>query len=249
MRATVRLLSALFLLATSARGSHAQSTARASLYRFAGFVSDSVGSAVAYADIQVTATGGEPHSVKTDAHGHFSLDAVAGGIAKMTVRRMGYHPYSGTIRIGGDDGVDSVHAVLYAASLALAGVEVREMATDDSSWPAEFRARKRSSQFGYFLDRAKLEATHASRPSDALRGVPGVTLLPSRRIGNLVRLRGCRPTLWIDGTRAAGAELDELVTVTDLEAVEVYSSIAGLPPRYLDRQNVCGAVLIWTRIQ
>ncbi len=108
-----------------------------------------------------------------------------------------------TIRIGGDDGVDSVHAVLYAASVALAGVEVREMAPDDSSGPAEFRARTRFCQFGYSLDRAKLEATHASRPSDALRGVPGVTLLPSRRIGNLVRLRGWRPTIWIDGTRAA----------------------------------------------
>ena len=249
MRATVRLLSALLLLAPSSRGSHAQSAARPSVQRLAGFVSDSVGAAVAYADIQVTATGGEPHSVKADAHGHFSLDAIAAGIAQMTVRRMGYHPYSGTIRIGGENGVDSVHAVLYAASLALAGVEVRDMAPNDSSWPAEFHARRRSSQFGHFLDRARLEATHASRPSDALRGVPGVTLLPSRRIGNLVRLRGCRPTIWIDGTRAAGAELDELITVTDMEAVEVYSSIAGLPPRYLDRETLCGAVLVWTRIQ
>jgi hypothetical protein len=77
--------------------------------------------------------------------------------------------------------------------------------------------------------------------------VPGVRVLPSKRIGYVVRIRGCRPTVWIDGVRAAGAEVDEVATMADISGVEVYSSIAGMPPQYVDRDNPCGGILVWSR--
>jgi hypothetical protein len=68
-------------------------------------------------------------------------------------------------------------------------------------------------------------------------------------VGMLLRIRGCKPSIWVDGVRAGGAELDEVINVHDLAGIEVYNSQAGLPPQYVDKVNhMCGAtVLVWTR--
>ena len=82
--------------------------------------------------------------------------------------------------------------------------------------------------------------------SELMRRVPGARLLPAR-FGSLVRIRGCRPTLWIDGIRVSDAELDEAVNINDVAAVEVYNSFAGIPAQYVDRTNDCGAVVVWVK--
>jgi hypothetical protein len=51
----------------------------------------------------------------------------------------------------------------------------------------------------------------------------------------------------VDGIRAAGAEVDELIPLADIGAVEIYNSLAGMPPQYVDRDNPCGGILFWTR--
>jgi hypothetical protein len=35
--------------------------------------------------------------------------------------------------------------------------------------------------------------------------------------------------------------------MSDMAAVEIYSSLAGLPPQFLDRTNPCGAIVVWSR--
>ena len=80
-------------------------------------------------------------------------------------------------------------------------------------------------------------------------GMAGVSVLPSNRIGNLVRLRGCKPNIWMNGLRVKGAELDEVATVSDVAAMEIYNSMVGLPVQYTDRTNPCGAILLWSRDQ
>jgi hypothetical protein len=112
---------------------------------------------------------------------------------------------------------------------------------------AGFYSRQKSNNFGHYLDRAAIEATHAQRPSESLRGVPGVRLLPSSRVGNLVRIRNCRPTIWLDGIRLQEAELDEVSSMDDIAAIEIYKSLAGLPQQFIDRTNPCGGILLWTR--
>jgi hypothetical protein len=72
-------------------------------------------------------------------------------------------------------------------------------------------------------------------------------LLPSQRIGNLVRFRNCRPTVWVDGIRVVDAELDEVTSMENVAAVEIYKSLAGLPQQFTDRTNPCGGILIWSR--
>jgi hypothetical protein len=110
-----------------------------------------------------------------------------------------------------------------------------------------FRARQRAGGMGYFLDEARFAALRPALASEALRTVPGVVLRPNRRLVNEVRMRGCAPLVWIDGQRAVGAELDDLVRGSDVAAMEVYAAMAGVPPEFADRTATCGTVLVWTR--
>jgi hypothetical protein len=66
-------------------------------------------------------------------------------------------------------------------------------------------------------------------------------------VGNLVRFRNCRPTIWLDGIRLQDAELDEVSSMDDVAAIEIYKSLAGLPQQFIDRTNPCGGILLWTR--
>jgi len=110
-----------------------------------------------------------------------------------------------------------------------------------------FRARRRAGGMGYFLDEARLAAMRPALASEALRTVPGVVLRPTRRLVNEVRIRGCAPLVWIDGQRATGAELDDLVHGSNVAAMEVYVTMVGVPPQFADRSATCGTVLVWTR--
>ncbi len=64
-----------------------------------------------------------------------------------------------------------------------------------------------------------------------------------------MRLRGCKPGVWIDGVQAVSAELDDVVTPAEIAALEVYTSWAGIPAEFEDRSGKnCGAILVWTRV-
>src|SRR6185312_12595303 len=90
----------------------------------------------------------------------------------------------------------------------------------------------------------KLLPEHAS---DALRGIPGVSVTPGHRLGNDVRIRGCVPLVWVNGLRAINAQIDDVVAGSDVAALEVYNSFAGVPAQYLDRTATCGTILVWLK--
>ena len=216
--------------------------------RIAGFISDSNGVAVVGADVRLTPVKQNPIWSRSDANGHFVIAAAPNGPAQLNIRRLGFHQFNGTIQVG-PDAPDSLNITIYVASTELAAINVTEVSPGDSVAPAEFYARKQSSQWGHFLDLEAIQEKQATTPSELLRGMAGVGLQRAPRGGMLLRIRGCKPTVWVDGVRAGGAELDEVMNVHDLAAVEVYNSLAGLPPQYVDKTNhACGAtVLVWTK--
>jgi hypothetical protein len=212
----------------------------------AGVVVDSGGVVVPLADVQVTTPDGRRFASSSDQAGRFHLSGVPAGPAMLEVRRLGFRPYAQRIVVTGTD-TTPMRVLLTAAAAQLTGIEVSDSREETDPALAGFYARRRSNNFGHFLDRAQIEATHAQRASEALRTVPGVLVQPSRRVGNVVRVRNCRPTVWIDGVRLPGAELDEVTMVDDVAAVEIYKSLAGLPQQFIDRTNPCGAILVWSR--
>ena len=52
----------------------------------------------------------------------------------------------------------------------------------------------------------------------------------------------------VDGVRADNAEIDELISPSEIAGMEIYPSFAGVPAEYMDKENrACGVVLVWTR--
>jgi hypothetical protein len=172
-----------------------------------------------------------------------------------TIKRIGYDAgaFSAEIRRGDTTDVDitvtsSVHE--------LPGMESRAASPRDAVL-ARFNDHRVSSPGGHFLTRADIEKTNPARVSDLLRGVPGVSL-PTNPAGrravrmtrsNLGAFGDCPPVFWLDGSRAADLNIDD-VAVRDVEAMEIYAGPATLPADYKTGQSgtACGVIAIWTRV-
>jgi hypothetical protein len=241
---TAHVVGAMLLLVTTVARAQSGGAADRAIHPVAGSVVDEGGAPVAFADIRLLAFDGSRQSSQTDRVGHFLFLAVPDGMAEVEIRRLGFRPFTGRLNVPFLYRGDSTRIVLATLPAELRGIEVS--GERDGSL-AGFYSRQKSNNFGHYLDRAAIEATHAQRPSESLRGVPGVRLLPSPRVGNMVRIRNCRPTIWLDGIRVQEAELDEVSSMDDVAAIEVYKSLAGLPPQFIDRTNPCGGILIWSR--
>jgi hypothetical protein len=107
---------------------------------------------------------------------------------------------------------------------------------------------RRASRRGHYIDRAQLDAATGKRLSDVIRDLPGVRLLPSPSSAvSAVRFRNCQPLIWVDAVRNVGDELDAVVSIGDVEAMEVYVSPGTVPAQFRDMRQPCGAILVWTR--
>ncbi len=233
-------------LAAALTGAVSPALAQVTRHRIAGIVSDSLGAGIENVTVAVLDVAGTRHVEQSDSAGRFAFVRVPRGRASVTVRRLGYHPVMKVIDVGGSAAPDSMSVMLFSLALGLAAVDVVETA---SGAPAEFYERRKINHFGRFIDRVELDRITSGTVSDALRMLPGVRVIPSRGIGNAVRVRGCRPTVWMNGMRVRGAELDDVVKADDVAAIEVYNSTAGLPVQFHDRDNPCGGILVWIRVQ
>jgi hypothetical protein len=126
-------------------------------------------------------------------------------------------------------------------------VKIREIAAEPDARLREFYARRQSNSFGRYFEQSDIEKRHPQFISELFRQVPGVSLSASGRVGNTLRIRGCAPLVWVDGVRIPKAQIDEVVTPSDVAAVEIYSSFAGIPAQFFDRSATCGTVLVWSR--
>jgi hypothetical protein len=107
--------------------------------------------------------------------------------------------------------------------------------------------QRRNRGFGHSLTREEIEARQPSFVSDLVRTMPGVTVAPGvMGGGGVLRMRGgCQPDVILDGVRLSPpVMLDNLLTVNDLEGIEVYSGSTS-PVEY--SHSSCGTVLAWTR--
>ena len=189
---------------------------------------------------------------RTDHHGEFTLDKLPAGEIELSIRRVGYEPQRETIVATGGSR-DSVLIVLVAQPEVLSGVAVSAAARRQREGVQGFYAR-RERGVGAFVTREDLEARHARVPTDALN-LPGISLVHTR-YGTSVRFttgaslrRNCPPTLWIDGQRARGMELDE-IPVNDIEGIELYHGPSVTPAQFWqgnESNTACGTIVVWSR--
>jgi Carboxypeptidase regulatory-like domain/TonB-dependent Receptor Plug Domain len=224
-------------------GAQMQSPAR---YEVSGIVIDEGKAPIPSAELALMRRGEASRLVRSGADGRFSFTNVRPGPIALTVRRIGYKATSVDVDVSPAGAVPPVE------------IELQEVASDiddviveaSKGHLREFYAHKGTNNFGKFFDQKDIERLARSYVSEVFRGVPGATIQASDRTGNRILLRGCSPTVWVDGIRAAGAEVDEVARPSDLAGMEVYPSWAGLPIQYQDRDNrMCGVIVLWTRSQ
>jgi len=111
-----------------------------------------------------------------------------------------------------------------------------------------FYRRKRAG-YGYFIEREEIDQSSAVRLTDLLYGIPGVRVYWNSREGDTsVLLRGKHPRVVLDGMVLRDTdEINALVHPYDIEAIEVYPGIGGVPVQYRDYNGGFGTIVIWTR--
>lgn len=186
-------------------------------------------------------------ATRTAGDGSFSLKGPQHGTGELRLRRLGYVPRSLVILF---DTLTSSRTITISLESAPAILQPVKVEAPVSVQMRGFNERRRQRGTGHFIDRADIQRRKPAYTSDLLRSLPGMTVRLSNRLGAIVRVRGCKPAIFLDGIQAVGAELDDVTRPGDIDGIEVYSSWSGIPPQFNDRQGGnCGAIIVWTRIQ
>jgi hypothetical protein len=227
-------------------------------YRVAGVVADRDGRLVPDAEVSLTEHGAAARVAHSDSSGKFSFSELTSPDLILHVRRLGFQPQQLAVHVTKAGRTANVSVTLEPNIATLDAVVVDDEAPRDPPNPrlVGFKERLATNSFGHFVTQEMLTNQRPRFASDAIRTLPGVTTRPGA-FGSIVRLRGCGmrgqsaekvgPLVWLDGVRLAGAEIDEVTDASNIAAIEVYNSFAGVPAQYLDRSAVCGTILVWTK--
>jgi hypothetical protein len=226
----------------AAQSVSAQNAAR---YTVAGVVAGTDGAAVPDAEITIASVGADSIKLRSDSAGKFRASGLTTAAIRVRVRRLGYQPKSLDLMLR--EGSPPIVITLEPNPAELGTVKVREIAAEPDARLREFYARRASNSFGKYFEGSEIEKRRPQFISEMFRQVPGVTISASGRVGNTLRIRGCSPLIWVDGVRIPNAQIDEVVTPSDVAAVEIYNSFAGIPAQYFDRTATCGTILVWSR--
>ncbi|HET9010926.1 MAG TPA: carboxypeptidase regulatory-like domain-containing protein, partial [Gemmatimonadaceae bacterium] len=208
-----------------------------------GVVRDSAG--IPIPGVEVRFRGADFVSVRTNDSGGFRMVNLPTGLASVTLRRMGFAPASAEVRLRSGR-TDSLVFSLTALATTLAGVLVEDEYEARSHRLLAGFWERRSRGFGYFLTRDEIEKRDAHEFTDLMRRVPSVTIgtrngRPTIRFNHGTNVRDCPPQYVVDGMRIENGSPDEF-TPQDVEAIEMYSGPATIPPQFAPRFNsyTCG---------
>jgi hypothetical protein len=189
----------------------------------------------------------------TDSAGAFLLVPRRAGDFIIRVTHLGYLPIDSaalTVPAG-----ETVEVELRLTTQAIA-LEPLVVTSRGDRRLREFHERMSRRGFGRFLSRDEIEQRPGARPSELLRGMPGIQLVPATPAGtgNLITMRGggasgrCLPTIYIDGLptyQHGDLPVDSFLQSAMLEGVEVYTGLTA--PAALHARTGCGVVAFWTR--
>lgn len=207
-----------------------------------------------------------------DATGTARITGIPAGSHVVEVRHIGYATERMVVSFQAGENVEG-EVELVTEPISLDPVEVRGQRLNPALAATGFYERQKYYGATY-LDRTRIEALAgtAIRTSALMEKLPGVRLVRSPKgMGYAVHsIRGsCAAQVWVDGVpvspegtgvrsgrsmtmRWSGPNLDDLLTLNMLEAVEWYHGPATTPPEFNLTGNraasgVCGTLVIWTR--
>jgi hypothetical protein len=212
--------------------------------RLSGSIVDEHGNVVPNAELTLRRGKNVESSARSDDGGLFDFGAIAPGTVLIVAQRLGYQRQSLEVNIDGSLTRQSVKLDLVSVPANIEKVVIEE----SSGRLQEFIEHRTASKFGQFFDQNQIRSKNPRYLSELFRAVPGARLEAQAGGGSKLVLRGCKPKIWLDGVLAQYAEIDEVIAPSEIAGIEVYPSMSGVPPQYMDRENrACGTVLIWSR--
>jgi Carboxypeptidase regulatory-like domain len=213
-----------------------------------GFVRDPIGRPIDGAAVDVAGI-----IARTDSSGRFRLWTANVDTITISIRRFGFTAIEAQIAARAGRW-DTVMVEMEGNAQRLDAVHVSEAASKRANGLRDFDERK-ARGLGVFVTREDIASRNTSRPSDVLLGRRGVHLVKLRsgyygvRFSAYSRKPGCAPDVWLDGQRARGMEVDDLLT-SDIEAMELYENWSTAPSEFAPqggRDLPCGTIIVWTR--
>lgn len=220
-----------------------------------GQVTDSLGLPVSLATVLLLGT---THSATTDSMGLFRFAALPPKPYSVLVRAIGWKPLIFELIVGqGEEWIGRIG--LEPAPVMLPEVRVTGRPTKPAKYASTSRFddfyRRRALGFGHFLTRDQIDAAVAAGAGRVGSLVERMNI-PGVRSGAGLSFERCKGGgakvgVWIDGAKVPNAgtrrmpDLESLINVRDIEAIEVYRGVAQIPGEFLD--DSCAAVAIWTK--
>jgi len=194
----------------------------------------------------VASIAGTTLHVTTTRNGRFRMLGLPAGSYEVVVQRLGFAPAATTLEVAEGDTVRTAFA------LELAGTQLDTLvitAQRRSARMTEFEDRRRLG-IGQSLSEVEIDKRNVTTAVDLLYGFLAVNVdagVTNRRADS--RLRPCPFQFFVDGVHLASRRVDDLPSPKELAGIEVFASIASVPPQYatFDGGGTCGVILFWTK--
>lgn len=179
----------------------------------------------------------------TDEDGRFVVLVAHAGSYRLRATRIGYVPFTTDSFVLGP-GQDAVAELsLQLSPIPLDPLEpVVERPQPRRLVQVGFYKRQ-ASAWGFFQTPEDLEARHLILHEDLFSGMGGIRV---RSRGRVITPSECELTIFLDGVVLTETAWTDLVHVNDIEAIEVYPRLGGIPV-WARRDSPCGAVIIWLK--
>lgn len=214
------------------------------------------GTGAAIRDAQVVVSGVGTVAV-SDSAGLAQAAVVPAGFRLVRVQRVGYLPESFTVEFRPGETVEA-EVDLLRAPLELEGLTVTERMPSRALFDAGFYDRRKSG-FGQFVDREAIDARHDSKLSSLMMALPGINVVYCQfpqcmQAGYVLVASGtrlsanssCTMKIYLDGVRVENQNIDR-ISAQNLDGVEVYRRLGGIPAQFAGTDASCGVVLLWSR--
>ncbi|HEU4630785.1 MAG TPA: carboxypeptidase-like regulatory domain-containing protein [Gemmatimonadaceae bacterium] len=193
-----------------------------------------------------------PGYVLSTEKGTFHLGGLPPGRRQFEVRRVGYLPAVFELDVPPAT-VVHIHARLEPSPITLRTMLIEGRSRPLGLWHAGFYDRAASEAMGYFYPPEEIVRRNLTSMTDLLAEIPSLVI--ESRNGHVIPYgRGtgtgrCKLNVWVDNMLTAAADdgLDAIAPGWIVRAVEIYPTVTATPKRYVRPNNLCGAILIWTK--
>lgn len=187
-------------------------------------------------------------------NGDFVLNVPRSGRYRIRAARIGYtlHTTDAFALEAGQEVVADLR--LQPDPILLAPIEATVAAAQDRHLKRVgfYRRKEFKGSYGYFRDEEELAALKPVFMYEVFAGLPVFFKEKNPQLANSAASlnrgwrHGCALGVIVDGTLLLG-DWTDFVSPTDIAAIEVYPTIAGVPAWVPTDIRRCGAVLIWTK--